>query len=223
MLSIQQIDLMCIGIRVKNDKRRDFVSMKKTMDPRVKRTRRLLREALLVLIKEKGFDAITVSDLTEGAEINRATFYQHYHDKYDLLDQTIDEMLLSFATHVAPKDAEEFTKNDEIIPTFLRMFEFISEYSFFFQVMMGENGVPFFQHRLLSIIRKCMNEKLDQLHPHPEKMMIPKEIFIHYISFVDLGLISYWLENDMQYSAKYMAKQLSELTTRGPFIAAGLK
>jgi AcrR family transcriptional regulator len=213
---------MCINKEEKNNTRRKIIAMKETNDPRVKRTRRFLKDALLVLIKEKGFDAITVRDLTDAAEINRATFYQHYHDKFDLLDQTIDDMLCSLGTHVEPKSLEELTKNNETIPIYLRMFEFISEHSFFFQVMMGENGVSFFQRRLLSIINKFMNKKLDQLHLEPEKMKIPKEIFIQYISFANLGLISYWLENDMKYSAKYMAKQLSELTERGPFFAVGL-
>ncbi|MDQ0885856.1 AcrR family transcriptional regulator [Paenibacillus sp. V4I9] len=197
--------------------------MKKSVDPRVKRTRNMLKEALLVLIEEKGFDAITIRDLTERAEINRATFYQHYKDKFDLLDQTIDEMLLSFATYASPKSSTEFTDNDGTIPIFSRMFEFISEHAFFFQVMMGKHGVPFFQNRFLNITRKFMDEKIKNIHPHPEKMSIPKEIYIQYMVFSNLGLISYWLESDMQYSAKYMAKQLSELTIRGPFTAAGLK
>jgi hypothetical protein len=89
--------------------------------------------------------------------------------------------------------------------------------------MTGENGVPSFQRRLLQMIRTFMDEKLDQLHPDPEKMIIPKEIFIYYLSYANFGLIDYWLENDIKYSASYMAKQLSELTRKGPFLAAGLK
>jgi AcrR family transcriptional regulator len=197
--------------------------MNETTDPRVKRTQRFLKDALLSLIKEKGFDAITIRDLTDTADLNRATFYRHYQDKFDLLDQTIDDMLLDLGTHVEPKSVEELNRKDGVIPIYLRMFEFISEHSFFFQVVMGENGISFFQRRLLSIIGQFINKKIDQLHPDLKKMDIPKDIFIQYISFANLGLISYWLEIDMKYSAKYMAKQLSELTEKGPFIAAGLK
>jgi AcrR family transcriptional regulator len=197
--------------------------MKKTIDPRVKRTRKYLKDALLSLIKEKGFEAITVSDITEAAEINRATFYQHYHDKYDLLDKTIDDMLFSLGTYVAPKNLEDVTEKEGMIPIFLRMFEFISEHAFFFQVMMGENKIPFFQHRFINMIHQFMKEKLDQLYPDPAHMKMPKEIFIYYISFANLGLITYWLESDMKYSEKFMAKQLSELMEKGPFIATGLK
>lgn len=220
MLFNQQKDPIYMEKSDKINKRRQIVVMKKTIDPRIKKTRRYLKEALLSLIKQKGFDAITVRDLTQEADINRATFYQHYQDKFDLLDQTIDEMLLSMATYVAPKSMREFTENKDSSPVFERLFQFIYENTFFFQVMMGEKGVPSFQHRMLKIIQQFMNEKIDQLHPHPEKMNVPKEILIHYISFANLGLITYWLENDMKYSAKYMAKQLSELSVRGPLFAA---
>jgi AcrR family transcriptional regulator len=53
-------------------------------DPRVRRTRQLLQEALLALMAEKNFDAISVQDITERATLNRATFYAHFQDKYAL-------------------------------------------------------------------------------------------------------------------------------------------
>src|ERR1700736_1077163 len=56
-------------------------------DPRVKRTRTLLQDALVELLAEKSFDAITVQDIAERSTINRATFYAHFVDKYDLFAQ----------------------------------------------------------------------------------------------------------------------------------------
>nr|MCW1969270.1 TetR/AcrR family transcriptional regulator [Anaerolineae bacterium] len=58
-------------------------------DPRVRRTRNLILTSFEALLKEKGFDAVTVQDVTDKAEINRATFYAHFPDKYALLDHTI--------------------------------------------------------------------------------------------------------------------------------------
>jgi AcrR family transcriptional regulator len=59
------------------------------LDPRVKRTRNLIQHAFLELLAEKGFHSVTVQDITERAEVNRATFYAHYADKYALLDESI--------------------------------------------------------------------------------------------------------------------------------------
>ena len=54
---------------------------------RVKRTKILLREALIALIEERGFDALTIGELTQRAMVSRAAFYRNYRDKYDLVEQ----------------------------------------------------------------------------------------------------------------------------------------
>src|SRR5690349_14450515 len=59
------------------------------VDPRVKRTRGLLERAFMEVLAEKGFQSISVQDITEKAGVNRATFYAHFPDKYALLDHSI--------------------------------------------------------------------------------------------------------------------------------------
>ena len=64
------------------------------LDPRVKRTRGVLESAFLELTQEKGFQAVTVQDITERAGVNRATFYAHFADKYALLDYSVRQGFL---------------------------------------------------------------------------------------------------------------------------------
>ena len=66
--------------------------LEEKLDPRVKRTRSLILQAFEQLLAEKGFESISVQDVTDKAEINRATFYNHFVDKYALLDFTIKEL-----------------------------------------------------------------------------------------------------------------------------------
>jgi AcrR family transcriptional regulator len=61
------------------------------IDPRVTRTRKLLLDAFISLMGEKGFDDITVQDIAARATVNRATFYAHFVDKYALVDELIRE------------------------------------------------------------------------------------------------------------------------------------
>jgi AcrR family transcriptional regulator len=61
------------------------------IDPRIKRTRRMLHQALFELLAEKDFEAITVQDITGRSTLNRATFYDHFPDKYALLDDIIGD------------------------------------------------------------------------------------------------------------------------------------
>ncbi len=64
-----------------------------SIDRRIIRTKIAIRNALVALIEEKGFDALSVKDITTRADINRGTFYLHYRDKFDLLEQTQAEII----------------------------------------------------------------------------------------------------------------------------------
>ena len=66
----------------------DSMTNSRKLDPRVERTQEALSAALMALIEEKGYDAISVQDITERSRLNRATFYLHYKDKQDLLIRT---------------------------------------------------------------------------------------------------------------------------------------
>jgi AcrR family transcriptional regulator len=74
-------------------------------DPRVKRTRQLLQRTLLELMQEKQFTAITVQDLAERSTLNRATFYSHFEDKYDLLDSIMREGVEQALAGTIPDEA----------------------------------------------------------------------------------------------------------------------
>ena len=71
------------------------------MDRRNAKTEKLLENALIKLMLEKSFDKISIKDLTETADINRGTFYLHYKDKYDLLEQKEAEMLKEYSDTIA--------------------------------------------------------------------------------------------------------------------------
>ena len=69
----------------------------KNLDRRVKRTQKRLNEALISLMAEKGFQSVTVQDITKSADVNRATFYTYYHDKQEMLECMIMDVLQEFA------------------------------------------------------------------------------------------------------------------------------
>ncbi|UHA62047.1 TetR/AcrR family transcriptional regulator [Metabacillus litoralis] len=76
--------------------------MGKKTDLRVLRTKKLIKEALLKLIQEKSFESITIQDIADEALINRATFYLHYQDKYDLLEQVSNTYLQELMYEINP-------------------------------------------------------------------------------------------------------------------------
>src|SRR5258708_1039661 len=78
-------DLSCVGNATQEKELAQKLAQKE--DLRVQRTRKLLQQALIELTVEMGFAAVTVRDITRRAMVNRSTFYRHYLDKYDLLNQ----------------------------------------------------------------------------------------------------------------------------------------
>lgn len=94
------------------------------LDPRIIRTRKLIMDAFMHLSKIKDFDQITVKDITEGATINRATFYYHFTDKYELLEQIINEDMVPKVIGQINKATE--MNEETIIRTFISITEFQS-------------------------------------------------------------------------------------------------
>ncbi|HLY27068.1 MAG TPA: TetR/AcrR family transcriptional regulator [Aggregatilineales bacterium] len=74
------------------------------VDPRVRRTRQMLQQAMTELLREKEFVDITVQDIAEGADLNRATFYKHFLDKYDLLNVIVRERFQTLLDAALPEN-----------------------------------------------------------------------------------------------------------------------
>jgi AcrR family transcriptional regulator len=85
------------------------------VDPRVKRTRKLLQQAFQELMTERGFQDISVQDITDRAEINRATFYAHFEDKYDLLRASVSDALEQQLRGVLPERPQFTVENIRLL------------------------------------------------------------------------------------------------------------
>ncbi|MDQ0246652.1 AcrR family transcriptional regulator [Bacillus fengqiuensis] len=197
------------------------------LDRRVKKTKQALKESFISLLSEKGFQAVTVQDITKRADVNRATFYSHYQDKHDMLEQMIAEILQEFtdAINSTPVDSKSqaITKESRPNAAFVRMFEQIQKHADFYNVMLSKKGIPGFWRQMYGIIRECFYQRRLKLQPDDQQLIVPKDILSSFTSSSYLGMIMYWLESGMVYTPEYMATQLTLLTSLGPSAAAGIK
>lgn len=108
---------------------------------RVRRTRTLLREALVALIEERGFDRVTVGDLCARAVISRAAFYRNYRDKYELVEEIFDEAMAEM-TETEPADTRSSGRR------FADFFCHIDSYHRVYAAMLGRKGSPWFADRM---------------------------------------------------------------------------
>jgi len=185
----------------------------KKLDPRVIRTRQLLRDALVSLIAEKGFDAITVQDIADRATLNRATFYLHYQDKHDLLIKSLHDAIDELMADIGP--AED---NDQLVVEgpqrpIVKVFQHVAQHARFYQVMMGAAGVPSFIAAVRDYIAEITLHWLTLLQPDPEKSIVPLEIVANSLSWSLLGVLIWWLDHDLPQSPEYMAEQFRLLIT----------
>ncbi len=200
--------------------------MPKKTDRRIIRTNRIIQDTLTELMKEKGFERITVNELTAKADINRGTFYLHYRDKQDLLEQSEDEIItginkiLVAAQKLSPEEILYYNSHDEPFPFIVKLFEYISDNSSFIKTLLGPKGDPSFQVKLKEVLRKTLLKKSHQLKK--EDMMAPPDYLIAYVSSAYLGLIQHWLESGMKESPRDISLILLRINLSGPGKAAGL-
>ncbi len=196
----------------------------KKADPRVVRTRQMLRDALVSQIEEKGFDAITVQDLVDRAGLNRATFYLHYHDKQDLLENSlrdaIDELVADLG---ASADGQGLLASDEAPRTITAVFEHVAQHALFYRVMLSAEGAAAFSAGVRDYMAEVTVRWLSALQPDALQSRVPLEIVANSLSWSLLGVLIWWLQHDMPHPPEYMAEQFQQLITLDLRQVLGLK
>lgn len=200
--------------------------MKKTSnDRRTIRTKKMIRSALAELIEEKGFINISVTDLTQRADINRGTFYLHYVDKYDLLEKTEDEIIKEIQEETRHLDSVNMMNIDttnEPLPFMVKLFEYFRENSVIIKSILGSKGDPTFDGKIKKFIETNLFEKQKSKSFNVDQAVISEEYFIPYILSADLGVIQHWLEKGMKESPEEMALMLARMSLLGPLRALGM-
>ncbi|WP_083270867.1 TetR/AcrR family transcriptional regulator [Bacillus marinisedimentorum] len=198
------------------------------IDKRIVRTRRMIRNALTELMMEKGFEGITVSDITAKADINRGTFYKHYRDKYDLLEQSENELLREIEAivihtqQIGRHNAMAYIQKNEPLPHVLQLVEYFLKNLSFIKTILGPKGDPSFQVKLKEVMKKNMLIHFEgQLKKG--KLLVPADYLIAYVSSANLGVIQHWLENEIDQTPEEIALILSIVTILGPGYVAGFK
>lgn len=194
------------------------------IDPRILRTRQYLRDALISLIKEKGFDLVQVQEITERAKLNRATFYLHYRDKNDLLVKSMREILEQLEQEVGlpPSVADGQVTPDAILKPLISVFDHFARYADFYYVMLCEIGVPSAINEMQHYIEEVALKWMTKLQPDQTRIVVETEMVIKFVSAAYIGVVKWWLNNDMPHSSEHMAKQFMNLVSLGVFRSVGL-
>lgn len=182
------------------------------MDRRKKRSRNMLGQALLALVREKKFEQITIQDITDRADLNRATFYLHYSSKEELLADSLegyfDELVRQISAKTMNKPIWENPEADEMV------FMHVAEHADLYRVLLGENGLGYVINRVIDYIAQFSELQL-RAGLGTAVPPTPIEIMARHVAGSLYAIITWWLMNDMPYTPQQMAQMSTRLCVTG--------
>ena len=185
----------------------------KKEDRRISRTRKLMHEALMSLIVEKGYEAITVQDILDRADVGRSTFYAHYRDKDELLLSSFEHLRTLFEQQQQALLASRLTGDDPELNFVLELFRLSGQHHNLYKAIagrqIGEMILKYLQRYLYNMLFGSYTELMKKRKSPP----VPIEITTHYLVNSLLSLITWWLDNNMPYPPEKMDEIFRTLTT----------
>jgi AcrR family transcriptional regulator len=181
-------------------------------DLRIRRTRKLLQQAFIELTVEKGFASLTVRDITERAMVNRSTFYRHYLDKYDLLEQYMNEIYELTGDRTDFAEKREPTSHEASSGP-LNLLKHIQQFADFYRVMLGPKGDPHFAQRFRQNTEKRFRSFFAQALIGPEPDALPIDLKLSCMAYAGVGAMVWWLEQEQPCPPEQLAIWLGQLSS----------
>ncbi len=185
-------------------------------DRRVQRTRGLLQNALIELMLEKGYEAVTVQDIIDRANVGRSTFYGHFLDKDRLLLSTLESLrsLLIQAMDSAPSSSEG-GPGEVRLGFSLAMFHHAREHLRLYRAIVGRQGGAIVQQQIQRILTDLVRRELAPLVKPGAGTPVSLEVTLLYTVSAFHALLTWWLDHDLPCSAEEIDRTFRTLTVPG--------
>ena len=180
------------------------------MDRRVKYSKMVIKNSFIQLMKKKPISKITIKEICEGADVNRATFYAHYQDPYDLLRQIEGDLIDGVNVYLGnqvPQDAGEAS-----VTMLEKILEYVKENAEIVNLLLNANGDVQFQEEITGIFGQ------QQILPAAvNQSLSPEETQYVFLFFANgaIGMIRQWLKDGMQKSTRDMARLILDVIFKG--------
>ena len=189
-----------------------------TEDRRVERTKKYLQDALIDLIMEKGYDAVTIQDITERANVGRSTFYSHYQSKEDLF-------IATHGNQASTLDLGTFSREEllghtppDALLQFLK--EMRADPNMYHYIMQGKDGSLLAERIHRSITEKLLHSFQHNFADSPCSMPLPA--LANYLSGAQITLVRWWMENRNDCTPEQIAGMIQRLRRDNIRLAFGL-
>jgi AcrR family transcriptional regulator len=197
---------------------------------RVRRTRNSIIQAFLLLVEEKGFEKMTVGDLAERAMINRATFYRHYRDKYDLaqafLESAVADMMREARDHISGLEADICygSIDDVMLEAWVGLFDHVKTHARLYRCLLQGKDSYFFTKRIRQILIDLFGSRNELLRTHigerppsaaRQRAAAPPEINYALSANLIISSLAWWLDEGQAYSGQEMASWIRAFLIHG--------
>lgn len=175
-------------------------------DRRVRYTKRVLKESFINLLEQKDISQITIKEICEHADINRATFYAHYSDQYDLMRKIEDELLDNVDSYLG--EYARNAANPDMVKIVKKIFDYIKENAKICRLLLSDRGDLNFQKKIMMLVYD------KNVVPLANDGLFSKEEAEYTYSFIVtgcVGVIQKWLDSGMKQPAQFMAEFLVKL------------
>ncbi|MFD2443661.1 TetR/AcrR family transcriptional regulator [Bacillus sp. CGMCC 1.16607] len=189
--------------------------MDQSVDKRVRRTKMQLKQAFIKLMEEKRYDQITVTDIVNHADYNRATFYRHYNFKEELAEEIIsDKTIALIEAFKYPYKKKNQIHLNSLSPSDIIIFDHIMKNKDFYKLWGKFQSIPGFEKSFLQSITKFFKKEIILLTPPDPNL--DNHLYTTFYAYGILGLILDWIKNGLEPHPDYMAKQLVKVINYFP-------
>ena len=185
------------------------------MDRRVARTRGMLQHALNSLTLKKGYEAISIEDICEAANVGRSTFYAHYTSKDDLKRSGLEHLRQQLLDHQkAGLTASENASNRSF--AFSRpMFEHAREHIDLYRALVGNRGGAIALGTIRQILSDLVRDELCASARKNPNGAIPRELVVHYVVGAFMAVMTWWLDGGAKLPPQRIDAMFRRLATEG--------
>jgi len=192
-------------------------------DRRTRRTRRVLKESLVALVLERGYDEVTVEDVTEYADLSRATFYKYYPDKSTLLYKIVEDLQAELANRLEPLhlgSTRGFT-GEPVLELFRHAREERDTYRV---ILRGEGNGVALRNFLALRTASAKDVFVQRAEFLGLRMRLDPEILARAWVGEQFAVLQWWLEQEEpEFTAEEVTHMLLDLSRYGRFWASGFE
>lgn len=178
-----------------------------TYEEKNRKTKQLIQQSFMKNMEKKPFETITIGDITKTAQLNRGTFYLHFQDKFDLLDQIEQQLFRDLGNHIdqlqsSYSSAETFQKGQEQLAATL--FNSIKMHAPLLKIFLSNHGRAGFHIRFRDAFSNKVRVNLEKNESINARLKDQMDYFLSFITSAFLGLVEQWVRNGLDKTPEEM-------------------